>query len=134
LSTAVLIASSVAVEAARWLGASARWRLASVWIGISLALGLGFLAVQATAWRSLIASGVYLPSSPHSAFFFMMTGAHGLHVVAALVVLAWAAFRTWDGTGLRAERRWRAIMRRTRTFWHFLLGVWIYVFILLSFM
>jgi cytochrome c oxidase subunit 3 len=132
LSTTVLVFSSVALEAARWLGASARWRLASVWMGVTLGLGLGFLAAQATAWRSLMAAGVYLPASPHSSFFFMMTGAHGLHVVAALVVLGWAAFRTWDGTGQRAERRWRAIMRRSRTFWHFLLGVWLYLFALLS--
>jgi cytochrome c oxidase subunit 3 len=132
LSTAVLALSSLALELGRRSGLAGRWRLASAWMGVALGLGIGFLAAQFSAWRSLITAGVYLPATPHSSFFFMMSGAHGLHVVAALVVLAWAAFRTWDGTGQRTGRRWRAIIRRSRTFWHFLLAMWLYVFALLS--
>ena len=39
-------------------------------------LGLGFLVGQVGAWRQLVAAGVYLPTNPHSSFFFMLTGAH----------------------------------------------------------
>jgi cytochrome c oxidase subunit 3 len=62
----------------------------------------------------------------------MMTGVHAIHVVAALLVLLWGAIRTWDGTGRRNPDRWRAIMSRCRTFWHFLFGVWLYLFLILS--
>jgi cytochrome c oxidase subunit 3 len=132
LSTIALAASSAAVEVARRWGSRGWWTGASAAIGAAVALGAGFLSAQAVAWRSLIAAGVYLPATPHASFFYMMTGAHAVHVVAALVVLLWGAVRTWDGTGKRDRRRWRSTMSRCGTFWHFLLGVWVYVFVLLS--
>ena len=132
VSTLVLAGSSVAVEHARQSAERRRWRDASAAMATALALGVAFLIVQAVAWRSLMANGVYLPATPHSSFFYLMTGVHGVHVVAALVVLLWGAVRTWDGTGRRHPDRWRQVMSRCRTFWHFLLGVWIYLFLVLS--
>jgi cytochrome c oxidase subunit 3 len=132
VSTLVLAASSVAVERARRSAEQRHWTHASAAMACALTLGVGFLAVQAIAWRALMAAGVYLPATPHSSFFYMMTGVHATHVLAALLVLLWGAIRTWDGTGRRDPARWRATMSRCRTFWHFLLGVWIYLFVMLS--
>ena len=70
----------------------------------------------------MTAAGVYLPTSPHSSFFFMLTGAHAVHVVAALVVLAWGAF------GVRTSLK----LSLCRTFWHYLGGVWIFLFALVT--
>jgi cytochrome c oxidase subunit 3 len=132
-STAVLAASSIALECGRRSGALGRWRAAAISMAASFSLGAGFLVLQAVASQSLMAAGVYLPSSPHSSFFYMMTGAHSAHVVAALIVLLWGATQTWNGTGRRDLRRWRAAMSTCRTFSHFLLGVWVYLFLLLAF-
>jgi cytochrome c oxidase subunit 3 len=132
VSTLVLAASSVAVERARHSAERRCWAHASAAMAIAVTLGVGFLTVQSVAWRSLMAAGVYLPATPHSSFFYMMTGVHAIHVVAALLVLLWGAIRTWDGTGRRNPDRWRAIMSRCRTFWHFLFGVWLYLFLILS--
>lgn len=131
-NTAVLAASSVALEGGRWLGGRRQWPAAAAVLGLSLLLGAGFLAGQALAWQQLLAAGVYLPASPHSSFFYMMTGAHALHVVAALCVLAWAVGHTWLGLGRRDQHRWTSVVGFTRTFWHFLLGVWVFVLLLLS--
>jgi cytochrome c oxidase subunit 3 len=79
-----------------------------------------------------MAAGVYLPSSPHSSFFFMLTAAHAVHVVAALAVLLWAVGRTVGGEGRRQVHRWRSAMSASRTFWHFLLAAWLYLLALLS--
>ena len=132
LNTLILAASSAALEGARWSGAGGRWRVASVAFGAALAFGLAFLGGQVLAWRQLIAAGVYAPSSPHSSFFYMLTGVHGLHIVAALAVIVWGAARTWNGAGRRDPRRWTAMVGICRTFWHFLGGVSIYLFVLLS--
>lgn len=132
LNTLILAASSLALEGGRWSGTRGRWPAASVALAAAIALGLAFLGGQMLAWRQLIAAGVYAPESPHSSFFYMLTGIHGVHVVAALVVLAWGAAGTWSGAGRRDPRRWTAIIGLCRTFWHFLGGIWIYLFILLS--
>jgi cytochrome c oxidase subunit 3 len=128
VSTIVLVLSSAAVEGSRKWAGRGRWRRASWSMGAAMVLGVAFLAAQAVAWRSLMAAGVYLPATPHSSFFYMMTGAHAIHVVAALIVLLWGAVKTWDGTGRRDLRRWRSTMATCATFWHFLLGVWLYLF------
>lgn len=128
LNTVVLAASSGALEIAARAGLRQRWTACGAWFAAAVALGLGFVGGQWNAWRELAAAGVYLPSGPYSSFFYMMTGAHAVHVVAALLVLLWGAVRTWRGDGRRDLRSWSASMGLCRTFWHYLFGVWVYLF------
>jgi len=130
LNTSVLAASSVAVERANRSGRRARWTAASTAFGLAVLLGLAFLAGQAVAWRRLAAAGVYLPSNPYSSFFYVLTGAHAVHVGAALIVLLWG----WRHTrsALADPRRWPVRMDLCRTFWHFLGGVWLFLLALMT--
>ena len=114
----VLVASSIAVEFAQWFHARDRKRAVTAAMLVALALGLVFLGGQIVAWRQMIAAGVYLPTSPHSSFFFMLTGAHAVHVVAALAVLGWGTFTSK--------------LTIARTFWHYLGGVWLFLFALVT--
>jgi cytochrome c oxidase subunit III len=125
----VLFASSVAVEVAYRLGRQRRWVVSATAMGVALLLGVAFLAGQVVGWRQMVAAGVYLPTSPHSSFFFMLTGAHAVHVAAALIVLTWGAAGT---VIVRDQRQWAARMRVCRTFWHYLGGVWLFLFALIS--
>ena len=130
VNTLILAVSSVALEAASRSGFRLRWRRAELAMGAALAGGLGFLAGQFVAWREMMAAGIYLPTSPHASFFFVITGAHALHVVAALAVLTWGAVATRSGaTDVPA---WAARMELCRTFWHYLGAVWLVLFALVS--
>jgi cytochrome c oxidase subunit 3 len=130
LNTVVLGLSSVAVERANRNGRLGRWPAASFAFGSALAFGVAFLVGQVAAWRQMVALGVYLPTSPHSSFFYMMTGAHALHIVAALMVLMWGLAHT--ARGARDPRAWAERMDLCRTFWHYLGAVWIFLFALVS--
>ena len=132
LNTALLAASSGALEVGARAGARGRWWTAHVGFALAIVLGIAFVGGQFAAWQDLQRAGVYLPASPHSSFFYMMTGAHALHIVAALAVLTWGAARTWRGDGQRDRRSWMAGIGLCRTFWHFLLGVWVYLFVFIS--
>src|SRR2546423_7374814 len=70
VATVVLALSSLALERAR-RGAA----LMPV-----LALGAGFLALQAAVWRSLILAGLRPPLGPYASVFFGLTAFHALHV------------------------------------------------------
>jgi len=129
-NTAVLVLSSAALEAAQRLGLRGKWDAAIAGCGAAVAGGLVFLGGQWAAWRRLTEAGVYLPTSPHSSFFFMLTGAHAVHILAALVVLMWGLAMTQRARTDPA--RWPARMELCRTFWHYLGGVWIFLFALLS--
>jgi heme/copper-type cytochrome/quinol oxidase subunit 3 len=47
-------------------------------------------------------------------------------------VLFWGAVLTWRGGPLRDRHAWSAAIGHCRTFWHFLLLVWIYLFAFVS--
>lgn len=130
LNTLILAASSLAVEAANRYGLYRRWRASAAAFALAVAFGIAFLAGQMIAWRQMVAAGVYLPSSPHSSFFYMLTGAHGAHVVAALAVLTWGSSSTrWAA---RNPRAWSVRLELCRTFWHYLGGLWVFLFALVS--
>lgn len=130
VNTAVLAASSALLELANRDGRHARWDRALLGCAASMVLGMLFLAGQVAAWRQLVRTGVYLPTSPHSSFFFMLTGAHAVHVAAALAVLAWGLSLT--RAAAQDAWRWASRMELCRTFWHYLGGVWLLLFALVS--
>lgn len=123
VSTPALVASSVGIERAR--RRLRGWDLAGTrrWVGITGLLGLSFVVFQLGAWRQLAAAGVFLATNPHSSFFYVLTGAHALHVAGGLcwfsVILVRLRRMTLlpgeDGLGLFA------------TYWHFLGGLWLYL-------
>ena len=131
-NTIVLVLSSAALETGWRIGRAGWWRIANAAFAVAIALGATFLAGQWLAWRELQSAGFYLPANPSSSFFYLMTGAHALHVIAALAVLAYGAVLTWRGDGRRRWRAWASSIALCRTFWHFLLGVWIYLIAFVS--
>ena len=126
-STGVLLLSSGVLEATRRTGGRS---LEGVRAGLvaAAALGAGFLAIQLAAWRQLAALGIFLASNPHSAFFYLLTGAHALHVTGGLAWLAYAAARARRAPTAAAAL---AGAGPAATFWHFLGGLWLYLFVIL---
>jgi len=100
------------------------------WLALTLVLGFGFLAGQAFAWRTLAAQGFYLQGNPSSAFFYVLTGGHAIHLSLGLIALSYAALANL--ISLRLETRC-LIVDVTSWYWHFMLVLWIYVYALLAF-
>jgi cytochrome c oxidase subunit III len=136
LSTALILLSSVSFEAARKAIRRDEAEKYRRWLMTTTLLGLGFLVTQLLAWRELVAQGIYLATNPHSAFFYLLTAVHGLHLLGGILMLALLLRRAW---GRRAEERAQqeAAARREDTtgavavYWHFMDGLWIYLFLLL---
>jgi cytochrome c oxidase subunit 3 len=126
----VLVASSAAVEIARRaLHRGERTRFNRYW-SAATALGLVFLAGQFAAWAQLRAAGLYVSTNPSSAFFYVLTVAHALHVAGGIGALAYIdvqALRLRLGPGKRTGVDVSAI------YWHFLDGLWLYVLLLFRF-
>lgn len=138
LNTVVILASSACLEITRRQARAERWREARSWMLITMLFGLAFLAGQIGAWRQLAAVGIAVPTSPHGSFFFILTGLHGLHLVAGLVVLSFATARLAASTQSRPTRPEAALaihgfMELGAIFWHFLAGLWVYLLIMLTF-
>ena len=126
-NTAALLASSVALEVSRRRLRGFDLRGAEAWLLATGGLGLAFFAGQVGAWQVLSARGYLLASSPHHSFFYVLTGVHLAHLVAAIL---------WFGaTYVRFRRMAYAPgedgLGRLAIFWHFLGGLWVYLLLLL---
>ncbi len=95
------------------------------WWGVTAILGLFFLAGQAIAWRQLAAAGVYLATNPSSSFFYVLTGAHALHLLGGIGALTVIMLRD-------TRRLTRATsIEVAAMYWHFMDGLWVFLFLLL---
>ncbi|HEX8088865.1 MAG TPA: cytochrome c oxidase subunit 3 [Blastocatellia bacterium] len=130
LNTAALLASSVTIEVARRALKRNEYGRFNRWIATTTILGIGFLAGQFIAWRQLTDQGVYVDSHPHSSFFYLLTSLHGVHLLGGVIALS---FVTVAALRLRIGMRKRAAVNVTALYWHFMDGLWIYLFLLLFF-
>lgn len=131
-STALILGSSATLEIARRKLKAALTGPYSKWLFVTAILGLAFLVAQVFAWRQLARQGIYLASNPHSSFFYLLTGAHAVHLLGGLLGLSFLALRSRrlvTEEALIAKRR--AATDAVTIYWHFMDALWIYLFLLL---
>ncbi|WP_114942909.1 cytochrome c oxidase subunit 3 [Microvirga calopogonii] len=122
LNTAMLALSSLALQGAK--RAADRDELPE--LRASLLAGgisaLAFLSGQLLAWRQLSNEGYFLAANPANAFFYILTGLHGLHLLGGLVALGRTTEKAWREN---ATEKLRLSVELCATYWHFLLLVWL---------
>ena len=127
-NTFVLILSSVALQWAQF--SVRRGRMDGMRIGLLAggAFTIVFLIGQVLAWRQLGMMVYFELTNPAIAFFYMITGLHGLHLLGGLVAWGRTVAKVW-GDFDRAEIR--QSVELCTLYWHFLLLVWLILFGLL---
>src|SRR5438132_650365 len=130
LNTLVLLASSFTLASARRriTPASAVDGLPRLYV--TLGLGLLFVTGQVLAWRQLAAQGLFLATSPSSAFFYVFTALHGLHVLGGLAGLLYVLRRF--GTAGRGPAP-VAALGAAALYWHFMDVLWLSLLVVLAF-
>ncbi len=126
-NTIILIAASVAMHVAQST-ASTQLKALRKALAVGAVASVLFLLGQLWAWREMIAGGYVAAENPANAFFFLMTGAHGLHLAGGLVAISRAMARAWSTT---ATQSLKTIVGLCAIYWHFLLAVWLFLFALL---
>jgi len=84
----------------------------------SACLGALFVGLQGVEWVRLVNFGLTVTSSTYGGFFYVVVGAHALHVLAGVLALAWVGIRL--ETGRLGWETFRAV----RVFWYFVVGLW----------
>jgi cytochrome c oxidase subunit 3 len=126
------VISSITLEIARRNLRRSLHNAYAKYVLLTALLGAGFLGSQLIAWRQLTAQGIYLASHPHSSFFYLLTGAHAVHLVGGLLALAYLWFRSRSQAAEpMAKAKREATADAVTIYWHFMDGLWIYLFLLL---
>ena len=127
-NTVVLVLSSYTMERTRQTLNQGLRAASNRWVTATAILGTMFLAGQILAWRQLVAEGIYVSTNPSSSFFYLLTGAHGLHLAGGLIALYYITLEAWR---YRLGPAKRTLVEVTAIYWHFMDGLWIYILMLL---
>jgi cytochrome c oxidase subunit 3 len=128
-NTGVLVLSSVALH---WAYLAARRNdIDGVVAGLCAggASAVTFLVGQLLAWRQLSVAGYFVASNPANSFFYLITAAHGLHLMGGLVALGRTTAKVWRGVEMVQVR---LSVELCAIYWHFLLLVWLVLLGLLT--
>ncbi len=127
LMTFTLITSSATMACAVKAATDKDHKAARKYLLITTLIGLSFLGMQAIEWSHFIGDGARLTSNPwgsptFSAYFFMMTGFHGTHVLIGVIILLITFLHTTP-TRLDAGK-----VELAGLYWHFVDLVWVFIF------
>jgi len=127
-TTAIILVSSVTMQMAYWAAKKDQLERVKVLVSITMGFGLVFLVGQWMAWMDLIGNSIYLVGNPSGSFIYIITGLHGLHIISALVYLVIVLVSAYR---FKIHSRSLAQIEMCTTYWHFLGGLWLYLFIFL---
>jgi heme/copper-type cytochrome/quinol oxidase subunit 3 len=122
LFTVVLLASSIPIFWAEHEANEGRFSRVRVGLALSFVLGASFLVNQLFEYRSL---DFRLTDNAYASLFIVITGLHGLHVAAGLIMNGVVQAKAWTG---RLTTAHHLTLRLFGMYWHFVDGVWLLVF------
>jgi cytochrome c oxidase subunit III len=127
-NTLVLILSSVALQWAQY--SVRRGQMDAMRVGLLAggAFTVVFLFGQILAWRQLGTMVYFEVTNPAIAFFYLITGLHGLHLLGGLVAWGRTVAKVWGDFDVAKVRQ---SVELCTVYWHFLLLVWLVLFGLL---
>ncbi len=126
-NTLILLSSSVTLEMfARgfkcgYSGLMRDGTTSALWLYITLALGCLFVIGQYAAWHQLSSEGLYLASNPSHSFFYVLTGAHVLHVLGGIGGLIYISSK------FKRSKLQRSTLSVATKYWHFMDLLWLYL-------
>ncbi len=131
IMTFVLISSSGTMAMAVNYGYRRNRKVTAALMIATALLGATFVGMQAFEWTKLIHEGVRPWGNPmgaaqFGASFFMITGFHGLHVSAGVIMLLIVATKVWLGHYDKAGDY--SAVEIAGLYWHFVDLVWVFIF------
>ncbi|MCE2847240.1 MAG: cytochrome c oxidase subunit 3 [Sphingobacteriales bacterium] len=131
VSTIVILVSSLSMHAALLSARKNDYQGVRRYLLLTLGLGFAFVFTQFLGWNSLVSQGVYFvdKSTPSGSFFYVISGLHLAHLafgLLGLIVTSMMAMRDRYHAG-NVEG-----LKLCATYWHFLDGLWMYLFVFLA--
>jgi len=135
LNTVILLTSSLTMVYAISAIRLGKKTMSLVFQFLTVALGLVFLINKYIEWSAKFRHGIYpgssgLLASPkgeiiYYGLYFFMTGLHGLHVIAGIILIVISFILTKEGR-ISSERF--IVVENTGLYWHFVDVIWVYLF------
>lgn len=128
VTSGIIVVSSITMQLAYFATKKDNLSTAKTMMALTSLLGVAFLVGQFLGWGQLVSNSVYLVGNPSGSFLYILTGLHGLHVISAVVFLLIMLGAIFTG---KAHAGNMTKMEMCTTYWHFLGGLWLYLFVFL---
>lgn len=128
VTSAIILISSGTMHWAYLAAKKDNLEVTKIAISITSVLGLAFLVGQYIAWGDLVKRNVYFVGNPSGSFVYVLSGLHGMHIIGGVVFLLIVLVATFR---YKVHSRSLAQMEMCATYWHFLDGLWLYLFVFL---
>lgn len=128
-SSFVVIAGSITMQMAFIWAKRDRLSGLKTLVIISVLLGFTFLITQSLGVVQLVNDGHHFTGGNVSeSFFYVFPGLHGAHIISAIIFLLIVCNSAFKG---KIHSKNMAQMEMCTTYWHFLSGLWLYLFVFL---
>jgi cytochrome c oxidase subunit III len=132
INTGILVLSSLFMQLAYFAARKDNIKQLKVLLVVTFALGTAFLIGQWEAWGDLVNRKIFFGGSdanPSGSFLYVLTGVHGFHLITGLifvliVLISSFQFKVHSKNLLRIEL--------CTIYWHFLGGLWVYLYLFLT--
>ena len=134
-NTVILLVSTYTMGLASLFMRQGKVKLSAILVGLTLSMAVVFLSIKASEWSVDITHGIYPGSGVLDAknkgeilffgLYFVMTGLHGLHVIAGIALMCWVLLLIRSG-GIRPEHT--IVMKNVTLYWDFVHLIWIVLF------
>ncbi len=126
-STITIISSSISMQIAYFQAKKDEFRTLCIALSITVLLGLFFLLTQLLGFRALVQDNVYFAySNPSNSFVYVLTGLHAIHIISSVIFVIVLLFKSYK---VKIHSKNMDLIEMCTTYWHFLGGLWIYLFI-----
>lgn len=128
VTSGIIILSSVFIHWAYLAAKKDNFGQVKIAMTITCILAVAFIVGQFQAWGQLVEAGVFFVGNPAGSFLYVFTGLHVLHLASGVIYLLYILVQSFR---LKVNAKNMLNMEMCVTYWHFLGGLWIYLFIFL---
>ena len=129
ITSTIIIVSSITMQLALTSAKEDRFSRLKMYLILTALLGVAFLFGQYQSWKQLVDMDVYFVGNPAGSFLYVLTGLHGVHIFSGLIFLIVVIASSFK---LKTQSKSLIRIEMCTTYWHFLGGLWLYLFLFLK--
>lgn len=129
LTSGIVVLSSITLQWAYFSAKKDNFVQLRLGMVLTVILGIAFLIGQWYSWIALVDRDVFFVGNPAGSFLYVLTGMHGLHLISGLIFLIIVLISSFQ---FKVHSKAMVSMEMLTTYWHFLGGLWLYLFLFLQ--
>jgi cytochrome c oxidase subunit 3 len=128
ITSGIVVLSSISLQVAYYAAKKDNFLLLRTCMALTVALGIAFLVGQWYSWVALVDQEVFFVGNPAGSFLYVFTGLHAAHLISGVIFLIIVLISTF---GTKVHSQSLNTLEMAATYWHFLGGLWLYLFLFL---